>query len=163
TFDADHCIDDRGRLEPQVGAFVTLLNTYTEQSMGSAGLHCIAKGVRPQGSTDVELWDGGHLIAITGVRWPNSNPNIEHRQRELEYVFQRSRKTAASVEATTYEVPDIVTSGNRHRELFRLVRHMKALGAPIEEARYAAQLFIDRCDPPLPWDEAFFRRAYNLA
>ena len=111
TFDADHCIDDRGRLEPQVGAFVTLLGTYTEQSMGGEGLHCIATGVRPQGSTDVDLWDGGHLIAITGVRWPNTNPNIEHRQSELEYVFQRSRKsTSNSAENAVYEIPDVVAS-----------------------------------------------------
>ena len=30
--------------------------------MGGGGIHCIAKGVRPEGSKDIELWDGGHLI-----------------------------------------------------------------------------------------------------
>jgi primase-polymerase (primpol)-like protein len=165
SYDEDHCIDEHGRLDPQIGAFVGVLNTYTERSMGGNGIHCIAKGVRPAGSCDAELWDGGHLLAITGVRWPETNGAIDLRQTELEYVFRRSRKStdAATVASTTYEVPDVVEQNNRHRELFRLVRHMKGLGASVEEARHAATLFIKNvCVPALPWDEAFFRRAYNL-
>jgi hypothetical protein len=161
SYDADNCVTDDS-LDPQVQAFVTLLDTYTERSMGGRGLHCLAKGVRPQGSTDVELWDGGHLIAITGVRWPDTNATIEHRQNELEHVFSRSRTSTSTAPSVAYEVPDTVSAGNRHRELFRLVRHMKGNGASVEMARYAAQLFVQRCKPPLGWDESFFNRSYNL-
>jgi hypothetical protein len=65
-----------------------------------------------------------------------------------------------------YEPPDRILDGERHHELFRLIRHLKGLQSTREDARYVVGLYNqNRCDNPLKEDtnfEAWFNRAFGL-
>jgi hypothetical protein len=65
-----------------------------------------------------------------------------------------------------YEPPDRILDGERHHELFRLIRHLKGLDATREHARYVVGLYNqNRCDNPLKEDahfEAWFNRSFSL-
>jgi hypothetical protein len=71
-----------------------------------------------------------------------------------------------SAAGAPYEPPERMVAGERTHELFRLLRHMKALGASIEETRYCVELYNrNRCEPPKSdsWLRSWFPRAWNLA
>jgi hypothetical protein len=65
-----------------------------------------------------------------------------------------------------YEPPDRICNGERHHELFRLIRHLKALGNDRATVRYAVGRYNkERCDEPLTEDghfESWFGRAWSL-
>ena len=65
-----------------------------------------------------------------------------------------------------YEFPALASKGERHAELFKLLRSMKGLGAEKVVAREAVSLAnANRCQPPLAEDhtfEAWFDRAWHL-
>jgi hypothetical protein len=65
-----------------------------------------------------------------------------------------------------YEPPSRIARGERHHELFRLLRHLKGLRATVETARFTVGLYNRNCcDEPLAENaefEAWFRRAWRL-
>ena len=82
-----------------------------------------------------------------------------------DFVFSDGTRSTSTAGAP-YEPPDRIANGERHHELFRLLRHMKGLGANIERARYVVALYNqNRCDTPLVEGAAFeswFHRAWGL-
>jgi hypothetical protein len=81
----------------------------------------------------------------------------------VDFAFNDGTGTTSEVGAP-YEPPRRMVQGERSHELFRLVRHMKALGASIEETRYTVELYnANRCDPPKSdkWLRAWFPRAWG--
>src|SRR5207244_9657608 len=72
----------------------------------------------------------------------------------------------ASAPFTRYEPPDRIFKSERHRELFRLIRHLKGLDSTLSLTRYAVSVVNKNCcEPPLTEDddfEAWFQRAWDL-
>ena len=80
-----------------------------------------------------------------------------------DFVFNDGSGTTSPVGAP-YEVPDSVTAGERTHELFRIVRHLKALGTSKETAHFVATQFNrHRCEPPKSesWLNGWFPRAWG--
>ncbi|MEQ1761099.1 MAG: bifunctional DNA primase/polymerase [Vicinamibacterales bacterium] len=74
-------------------------------------------------------------------------------------------RTTVGVPGEEYEFPDAVSHGDRHRELFRLLRSFKGSGIDRASTREVVHLAnANRCHPPLDEDDAFedwFTRAWN--
>ncbi|OLV17222.1 hypothetical protein BOO71_0005191 [Deinococcus marmoris] len=78
-----------GQLLPSAAVLVDELNTYAEVSVSGGGLHLLAASTVAPGARrgkvndlSVELITTGFL-AITGVRWPETPPEIALRRAEL--------------------------------------------------------------------------------
>ncbi len=90
-FDFDNCLDENGRLSPEVERAVRTLNTYTEVSPSGTGLRAFAFGRLPDGRRKVgnmEVYMEGRYLTITGRRWEGTPATIEPRQEEIEAVFR---------------------------------------------------------------------------
>lgn len=64
-----------------------------------------------------------------------------------------------------YQFPEVVRAGERHDQLFRLLRSCKGIGIDRDGTREIVSMANqNRCDPPLPEDQAFeqwFARGWN--
>ncbi|MBN1975953.1 MAG: DNA primase [Anaerolineae bacterium] len=90
--DLDHCILDDGGLETWAAEIVAELATYTEISPSGRGLRIIGRGALPPGRRrdgQIELYDAGRYLTITGNHVPGTPATIEDRQAELEALHAR--------------------------------------------------------------------------
>ena len=75
------------------------------------------------------------------------------------------RSEPGQINGEGYEFPETVSQGERHAELFKLIRSMKALGAERETVRWlVTEANVNRCRPPLKEDatfESWFARAWS--
>ncbi|MDP2321778.1 MAG: bifunctional DNA primase/polymerase [Acidobacteriota bacterium] len=103
--------------------------------------------------------DGQHIYTASSWSWAWTDLPIF----PASFVFD-DRADAAAVAG--YDPPDRILDGERHHELFRLIRHLKGLQSSQAEARFIVGTYNqNRCDNPLPEDanfEAWFRRAWAL-
>jgi putative DNA primase/helicase len=90
--DLDHCVQDDGSLETWAAEIVLELGTYTEFSPSGRGLRIIGRGKLPPGRRrdgQIELYDTGRYLTITGDHVPGTSATIEERQAELEALHAR--------------------------------------------------------------------------
>jgi hypothetical protein len=80
-----------------------------------------------------------------------------------EFVFDDGTGSTSATGAP-YQPAERMVTGERTHELFRLVRHMKALGASMEATRFTVELAnANRCEPPksAAWLASWFPRAWG--
>lgn len=87
--DLDHCRSVQGELEPRAAEIVRRLNSYTESSPSSAGLHILLKAYLPSGrrSKGIEIYSSGRYFTITGNHLDKTPDTIENRQAEILDLF----------------------------------------------------------------------------
>jgi putative DNA primase/helicase len=84
--DLDHCIDDAGTIAPWAMAIVQAMNSYTERSPSGRGLRIFVRGSLPPGrrkAGDVEMYDSGRYLTVTGQHLAGTPTTIEERTAEL--------------------------------------------------------------------------------
>ena len=84
AFDLDHCLDARGIAEPWAADLMQRLNTYTEVTVGGAGLRMFVHGRyaldwinRDTVSMEVYSGHGGRFVTLTGDLWPGAPDTVE--------------------------------------------------------------------------------------
>jgi putative DNA primase/helicase len=90
--DLDHCVMDDGGLETWAAEIVAELGTYTEISPSGKGLRIIGRGKLPPGRRrdgQIELYDSGRYLTITGDHVAGTPATIEDRQTEIEALHAR--------------------------------------------------------------------------
>ena len=102
--DLDNCRDpETGDLEPWAREVIDTLDTYTEVSPSGTGLRCICLGVKPGSkskttmestldtfeSSDLELYDKGRYLTITGAHVDGTPHTVKQRNSELERVYDQ--------------------------------------------------------------------------
>src|SRR5437899_12461369 len=102
--------------------------------MSGTGIHCIATGGPLLSKRHGELWDAGHWLAVTGQHYAGTPTTVEHRPDELLALATVLAPSDYLSSGGNYEPPDRIALGERHRELFRLVRHLKGNDATREFA-----------------------------
>lgn len=77
----------------------------------------------------------------------------------------RPREVRGSIAGEPYRFPEVVRAGERHDQLFRLLRSMKGSGVDRESTRDVVhEANVHRCDPPLAENrdfERWFERQWN--
>ncbi|MDY7001622.1 MAG: phage/plasmid primase, P4 family, partial [Thermodesulfobacteriota bacterium] len=91
--DIDHCRDaESKKIEPWALEIVDELNTYTEVSPSGTGLRAFFHGgLPPRGRKkgNVELYDTGRYLTVTGQRLPDTPQTLENRQSQVEALHQK--------------------------------------------------------------------------
>lgn len=106
-FDFDKCIDDSGKIDPEVERFLNILNSYTEVSPSGKGLRVFTFGKLPKEGRKAggyECYESGRYLTLTGHRLREYPATIEHREKEIidvhrmifEKPDQKAKKTDAS-------------------------------------------------------------------
>ena len=117
VIDLDHCIDEEGTVAPWAQEIISSLQSYTEVSPSGDGVHIWVRGTLPPGGrkrANVELYDQGRYMTVTGQHLDGSPLTIENRQPELDTlqktVFATATGGAGESETTAEpdepEVPD---------------------------------------------------------
>lgn len=112
--DLDHCRDpDSGRVEPWALEIAQTINSYTEASPSGTGLRIIVRAKLPAGGRkrgNVEVYESGRYLTITGHRLDGAPETVEHRQAEVEAFhaehFPAQPKTSIESSSTTPELSD---------------------------------------------------------
>lgn len=90
--DLDHCFDpETGKLEPRSEKILTRLDSYAEKSPSGTGVHIWVKAKLPPGGRkkgQIELYDSGRYLTVTGDHLSGTPATIETRQTELETLHQ---------------------------------------------------------------------------
>jgi putative DNA primase/helicase len=111
-YDADSCIAN-GTISETAREHIATLNTYTEESLSGAGIHCLAYGTLPalgRKSDGFEMYCDRRFFVVTGRHLPSTPSRIEHRQAEIGVVHTalfgrepaRKRVTVASESVTQF-------------------------------------------------------------
>lgn len=95
--DLDHCVDEDGKLLPAAQEIIDLLNSYSEYSPSNEGAHVFIIGTLPPDTQhrfnykgiDIEIYSSDRYSTLTGHRIPNTPPDLEERQAEIEDFVQR--------------------------------------------------------------------------
>jgi len=106
--DLDHCIDGDGVIAPWAQAIVTALHSYTERSPSGHGLRVFLRGTLPAGrrkAGDVEMYDGGRYLTVTGHHVPGTPSTIEERTAELHTLHAQTFPTKGNGHTTTTSTP----------------------------------------------------------
>lgn len=91
-FDIDKCRDiGTGEITEEAQWAVEMARTYTDISQSGTGLKGIAKGNKINGTKckvgDYEMYDHGRFFALTGCRLPNTEPDIQDREKEFAALY----------------------------------------------------------------------------
>ena len=89
--DLDKCIDEQGNLSPFGEDIVRRLNSYTEYSPSSRGLHIWVHGNIPQtlasskydDTNRIEMYDSKRGFTVTGNHYKGTTTTIENREEIL--------------------------------------------------------------------------------
>ena len=88
--DLDHCVDPiTGQIQPQAQDIVHRLESYTEVTPSGEGLRIFLRGNLPLGRRkqgNIEMYDTGRFLTVTGHHLADTSTSINHRQAELEAV-----------------------------------------------------------------------------
>jgi putative DNA primase/helicase len=95
--DLDKCRDkETGAVSSDALQNLQNLNTYSEPSPSGTGLRFVARGAPPfppgkagRKKGDIELYQAGHYLTITGQRLPEYPATIERRPEELNAFYQK--------------------------------------------------------------------------
>ena len=133
----------------------------------------LPKFIHPAGLPPIELRGDGQYVLAPGSVHPSgfvyeAPGGLPSRIEDLP-IFPRElaidERSAGTPSSDGYEFPSEVLAGERHAELFKLTRSLKALGAERETVRWAVtEANRNRCRPPLKEDhtfEAWFARAWS--
>ncbi len=86
--DLDHCVDaSNGNIEPWAQKIIDMFNSYTEITPSGTGLRIIIQGKLPgtgRKEGNIEVYDKGHYLTLTGHILPSSSGKIINAQNELE-------------------------------------------------------------------------------
>ena len=116
AIDLDDCRDpETGELSLFARQVIRDLDSYTETSVSGTGIHAFLLGRVPEGRhvrPDVELYDAGRFMIVTGQQLAGTPTTIEARQPALTELHARCFPASPPARRTTPEVLDRVT-GNR--------------------------------------------------
>ena len=88
--DLDHCRDaETAAIEPWAQAIVDRLDSYTEITPSQRGLRIFMYGRLPSHGRkkgNIEMYDSGRFLTVTGLALGNEPWTIQHRQTELEAI-----------------------------------------------------------------------------
>lgn len=91
--DLDKCRNPvTGEIDPKAREIIDSLNSYSEVSPSSTGLHVIVKGKLPASGRkrgDLEMYDSGRYFCVTGEHLEGTPLTIEERGSELGALYQR--------------------------------------------------------------------------
>ncbi len=101
--DLDECFDpETGELDPSASEVVERLNSYAEFSSSGRGVHVVVKGEKPGSRCrkvadghEVELYDSGQYMALTGNHFPGTPNSVEERQEALVGLYRELFGNAA--------------------------------------------------------------------
>jgi primase-polymerase (primpol)-like protein len=100
--DLDHCLDERGVIEPWAGEVVRSFDSYTECSPSGHGLHIFASGVIPGGKGhrrgQVEVYDRARYFTVTGDAYGGPRSLREAQaviSKLLEWIGRDKQRTPA--------------------------------------------------------------------
>ncbi|MGE5371703.1 MAG: phage/plasmid primase, P4 family [Solirubrobacterales bacterium] len=92
-FDFDHCIDENGKIADWVqNDFISVLRSYSEVSPSGKGVRIFVRGFLPGPSKktqQIEVYDKGRYLTVTGNHIEGTPTSVEHRQNEIEAIYQR--------------------------------------------------------------------------
>lgn len=90
--DLDHCRDsETGEIEAWALAIVEQMRSYTEVSPSGTGLRIFVMGSLPpmdRREGDIEIYESGRFLTVTGLHLPGAPMEIETRQEELDALHQ---------------------------------------------------------------------------
>jgi putative DNA primase/helicase len=91
--DLDHCRDAKtGKLDERDAEIVKKLDSYTEVSPSSEGIHIIVEAEKPEGGNrsgdGIEIYDRKRYFTFTGQKLEGTPSEVKHRQEELEQIFE---------------------------------------------------------------------------
>jgi predicted P-loop ATPase len=89
--DMDHSVDPTTlAIAPWARDITTVLQSYTQRSISGTGLHTLLEGQLPPGAPmqygDLQMWDHGRFVAMTGWHVDGTPATIEARQSQLTMV-----------------------------------------------------------------------------
>jgi len=94
--DLDDCRDpETGELSEPAKAIIATMDTYTEVSPSGTGIKIFCIGSLPEGhktenrAGTVEIYSSGRYFALTGQRIDGTPKRVEHRQEQLETVWEK--------------------------------------------------------------------------
>lgn len=100
--------DDGDVCDPVAENIIQTLASYSEVSPSGTGYHVIVKGELPDGRNrrgDIEMYDHGRFFTFTGERVPETNYNVEERQKELQQIHAQYLAEPEDVANTTDATP----------------------------------------------------------
>lgn len=112
--DLDDCITG-DKANPEALTIVKALNSYTEYSQSGTGLHIIIKGKKPGSRSknpekNVEIYDSGRFLIMTGNHVEGTPNTIEKRQNEIDKIynhyFPKKESKPKPVISTSNELTD---------------------------------------------------------
>ena len=91
--DLDKCRNPvTGEIDPQAREIIDALDSYTEVSPSSSGLHVLVKGRLPGSGRkrgDLEMYDSGRYFCVTGEHLEGTPLTIEERDAALSALYDR--------------------------------------------------------------------------
>lgn len=87
--DFDDALDESGTIEPRVAKYMREMKSYTEVSPSGTGIHIIVKGSLPpygRKKGDIEMYDSGHFMSITGHPCAGYDLRIHEKQGTLNLI-----------------------------------------------------------------------------
>lgn len=104
TIDLDHCINEKGILDPRARAIVSAANSYTEVSQSGHGLHIILEGKQPGDRHKkgcVEMYENVHYIILTGNIYMD-HKEISANQKLIDAVYDHYLSDTKQGEIMTF-------------------------------------------------------------
>lgn len=89
--DMDNVVGSDGHILDEARAVVDRFQSYTEYSVSGKGLHIIVKGEKPGKSCRkkwLEMYDHGRYFIFSGRTLPDSEPDVQERQAELDEFYE---------------------------------------------------------------------------
>jgi primase-polymerase (primpol)-like protein len=90
--DLDDCRDpESGHQNAWATDVIQILDSYTEISPSRTGAHVLIEGTIPgdhNRKDDIEIYETGRYFTVTGQPLPDWDGEVEHRQQELETVYE---------------------------------------------------------------------------
>ncbi len=126
--DLDHCINDRGTLEPWAAEIVTALDSYTEVTPSGRGIRVFVEARLPPAGRkkgNVEMYDAGRFLTVTGDHWPDAPLAIEPRTEQLAAIHAKylapARPQLPMVTDVASEADAVILEQARELSKFRLL------------------------------------------
>lgn len=111
--DLDKCVDATGTVAPWARRIIEEIDSYTELSPSGTGIRILAFGGIPSGGRkrdNLEIYDSGRFLTITGQHLAGTPGRVEHRDFELRDFYVRSFGTdgagAAADEPADYALDE---------------------------------------------------------
>ena len=99
--DLDHVRDrETGEIAPWALEMARRISSYTEVSPSGTGLRVFVRAKLPAGrrkAGDIEMYDAGRFLTVTGDYLPETPPFVEKRQQAIEELHAQVFKTGALV------------------------------------------------------------------